>query len=252
MPANILEPQYPARTWTWTQESNAENTGSIVIPPPVVIDESHAIFPDPLDSETVDDKAKLVASSEGWDSDDKEFFDALEEVTENPTSEFEYPSSNQLFPTTAATEIHSALKMHIDNTIPSTSTNSETSNTVSEVFSNASRCSSMSVYGSQWSVETVFTNVTPSSLNDFSSVVSSRTESIKSQEEEMMEAPSDEDIFCKGVPWGFHGRDYVAPTAKVHHLRDTMRDDSIPKPTVCGHFKTCIKRIFRKFRRFYK
>src|SRR5438046_1833132 len=32
-----------------------------------------------------------------------------------------------------------------------------------------------------------------------------------------------EEIFEKGVPWGFHGRDYIPPLLKSHKLCETMR-----------------------------
>ena len=34
---------------------------------------------------------------------------------------------------------------------------------------------------------------------------------------------SREEIFSKGVPWGFRGRDYIPPLLKSHKLRETMR-----------------------------
>jgi hypothetical protein len=37
------------------------------------------------------------------------------------------------------------------------------------------------------------------------------------------EGRSREEIFEKGVPWGFHGRDYLAPEPKTHALKETLR-----------------------------
>lgn len=37
------------------------------------------------------------------------------------------------------------------------------------------------------------------------------------------EARSRKEIFQKGVPWGFHGRDYLPPLPKKHSLRETLR-----------------------------
>jgi len=40
----------------------------------------------------------------------------------------------------------------------------------------------------------------------------------------MTETRSREEIFEKGVPWGFHGRDYLPPLPKKHCLRETVRN----------------------------
>ena len=38
------------------------------------------------------------------------------------------------------------------------------------------------------------------------------------------ETKSREEIFENGVPWGFHGRDYLPPLPKKHCLRETVKD----------------------------
>lgn len=54
---------------------------------------------------------------------------------------------------------------------------------------------------------------------------------------------SREEIFSKGVPWGFHGRDYIPPLLKSHKLCETMRGLSVE----CNHrFAIKAKKIFRR------
>jgi hypothetical protein len=56
---------------------------------------------------------------------------------------------------------------------------------------------------------------------------------------------SREEIFSKGVPWGFHGRDYIPPLLKSHKLCETMRR----LPVERNHrFATKAKKIFRRWK----
>jgi len=58
------------------------------------------------------------------------------------------------------------------------------------------------------------------------------------------ETKSREEIFENGVPWGFHGRDYVPPLPKKHCLLQTVKDLRI-EPMKKG-------RIFRRDKPFVK
>jgi hypothetical protein len=50
------------------------------------------------------------------------------------------------------------------------------------------------------------------------------------------ETRSREEIFKKGVPWGFHGRDYLPPLPKKHSLRETLRDLPLEPVKKEGYF----------------
>lgn len=56
---------------------------------------------------------------------------------------------------------------------------------------------------------------------------------------------SREEIFSKGVPWGFHGRDYIPPLLKSHKLRETMRGMSVERN---HRFVIKVKGLFRRWK----
>jgi hypothetical protein len=51
------------------------------------------------------------------------------------------------------------------------------------------------------------------------------------------EERSREEIFKKGVPWGFHGRDYLPPLPKKHCLKDTLRGLPVKKRGLLSIFR---------------
>ena len=55
------------------------------------------------------------------------------------------------------------------------------------------------------------------------------------------EGRSRQEIFEKGVPWGFRGRDYLAPLPKKHSLKETLRGEPVIAVKKGGLF-----RIFKK------
>jgi hypothetical protein len=59
-------------------------------------------------------------------------------------------------------------------------------------------------------------------------------------------------IFAKGVPWGFHGRDYLPPSLKCHSLRKTMRGDRVNPEHVVPFLIIKVKNLFRKRKRLDK
>lgn len=96
---------------------------------------------------------------------------------------------------------------------------------------------------SVWSADTVFTNESLNSTGSFllPEIVNGPNKKISWSEEETLGFSGVSDIslfrysypdertreekFEKGVPWGFHGRDYVPPELKQHSLRESMRDE---------------------------
>lgn len=54
------------------------------------------------------------------------------------------------------------------------------------------------------------------------------------------------EIFAKGVPWGFHGRDYLPPPIKCHSLRETMRRDSEKSKHIFPRLIVNVKNQLRK------
>jgi hypothetical protein len=59
---------------------------------------------------------------------------------------------------------------------------------------------------------------------------------------------SREEIFLKGVPWGFRGRDYLPPVLKEHHLLETVRGKSVKNGKSPGQsrFTSKMKDLIRK------
>jgi len=96
---------------------------------------------------------------------------------------------------------------------------------------------------SLWSADTVFTNKSGKSTWSFQfpEILNGPDKKTSWSEEETLGFSQVSDIslfrdsfpddrtrekkFEKGVPWGFHGRDYVPPLLKRHSLRESMRDE---------------------------
>lgn len=114
---------------------------------------------------------------------------------------------------------------------------------------------------SQWSVHTVYTMISDSASNTLcgtelsdggypsSSRSSEKSNLSKSSGFSSLrdlgpDPRSREEIFAKGVPWGFHGRDYIPPKIKRHKLEETMRGRIVVNKR--GYFVFKVRNVFRK------
>jgi hypothetical protein len=222
--------------------------GSLMLPPPVIIDDSFISSPHPLNAETSkdEDDTSQLRGDEDSESDQAIFEDALDYFPDECCQE--QAQTKKVFPADAATYLYGALKTHIDTHDHSSSTSDSTASikSGSRVLSHTSRRTSMSSFHPNWSTVTVYTTSDRSSISLPESSHSSDSVPSPAGFMGISNTCSREGRFSKGVPWGFHGRDYVGPESRRHHLKETLRDKLPRNSTPLGRFGTRICNLFRK------
>jgi hypothetical protein len=280
MPATSLVSQCLPGACTWSEVSTEPcqpQLSALTMPPPPLLILPHpVIIVDAVEGEcssskhiNFDDKGKTEEqpeatelSSDACDPDEDTFVDALEvfskEIPQHiPEEDVIYNfQPKKMFPPAAGVLLYGALKTHMESsniTPPPSDAGSSRASTQNQIFSAASDSSSQSSLSQNWSTQTIYTTTSHASL---SSSVSSGTGSVRSEASAQSELSaqskfqetdtcSHQDKFRKGVPWGFHGRDYVGPVPRNHHLRTTMRDQPPSKGFGIGErLSAIIKRIF--------
>jgi hypothetical protein len=255
------EPTISASHWIWSAPQSAtlvmamDQATTSSLPAPVVIEDTlPPVYSPPLSNKTVENDTESQepehsSTDEDWDSDDDSdddvFVDALEYIPEDPL-----PKKN--FPDEAGTLLYGALKTHIDDRdmrscSPSSSDSLESGD---GVFSASSRRTSMTQRSNRWSIDTMYTASTRSALSDVGSLSGGSVRSTGTIPHPLRPAPEipGAGSVDKGIPWGLHGRDYVAPSLKRHKLRETLRDKPRPKTSVFSRFTTRVGNMFRRFR----